>query len=123
MTTVAPASAARPGARVVVIENLVDHTPSMRFTTATGLLLLDVGGAGHARRSMTDRPTDAGPVIGEVRPVDACPHAVECAAPADPYRTGRGHPPGAAGSATYAGPAAPGVFRAGAQEPAPRSQW
>ncbi|MFE9775098.1 methyltransferase [Streptomyces sp. NPDC005931] len=74
--------AARPGARVVAIENLVDDTPSMRFTTAMDLLLLlNVGGAKHTRQSMTDRLTDAGLVLGEVRPVNAYLHAFECSVP------------------------------------------
>ncbi|MFI8207935.1 methyltransferase [Streptomyces werraensis] len=73
---------ARPHARVVVIENLVDDTPSMRFTTAMDLLLLlNVGGAKHTRQSMTDRLTDAGLVIGEIRPVNAYLHAFECTVP------------------------------------------
>ncbi|MFE5620262.1 methyltransferase [Streptomyces sp. NPDC056470] len=75
--------AARPGARVIVIENLVDDTPSMRFTTAMDLLLLlNVGGAKHTRQSMVDRLTDAGLVIGEIRPVNAYLHAFECTVPA-----------------------------------------
>ena len=54
-------AAARPGARVVVIENLVDDTPSMRFTTAMDLLLLlNVGGAKHTRQSLVGRLTEAG---------------------------------------------------------------
>ncbi|WP_149550128.1 methyltransferase [Streptomyces marokkonensis] len=72
-------AAARPGARVVVIENLVDDTPSMRFTTAMDLLLLlNVGGAKHTRQSMVDRLTDAGLVIDGIRPVNAYLHAFEC---------------------------------------------
>ncbi|MFE6781402.1 methyltransferase [Streptomyces sp. NPDC057680] len=75
-------AAARPGARVVVIENLVDDTPSMRFTTAMDLLLLlNVGGAKHTRQSMVDRLTDAGLLIGEIRPVNAYLHAFECTVP------------------------------------------
>ncbi|MET7384037.1 methyltransferase [Streptomyces sp. NPDC005529] len=75
--------AARPGARVIVIENLVDDTPSMKFTTAMDLLLLlNVGGAKHTRQSMVDRLTEAGLVIGEVRPVNAYLHAFECTVPA-----------------------------------------
>ncbi|WP_405877983.1 methyltransferase [Streptomyces sp. NBC_01136] len=74
--------AARPGARVVVIENLVDDTPSMRFTTAMDLLLLlNVGGAKHTRQSMVDRLTDAGLVIDEFRPVNPYLHAFECTIP------------------------------------------
>ncbi|MFF3884323.1 methyltransferase [Streptomyces sp. NPDC001914] len=75
-------AAARPGARVVVIENLVDDTPSMRFTTAMDLLLLlNVGGAKHTRQSMVDRLTAAGLVIGEIRPVNPYLHAFECTVP------------------------------------------
>ncbi|MFI1972468.1 methyltransferase [Streptomyces cinnamoneus] len=74
---------ARAGARVVVIENLVDDTPSMRFTTAMDLLLLlNVGGAKHTRQSMVDRLTGAGLVVGEIRPVNAYLHAFECTVPA-----------------------------------------
>ncbi|MFI8823682.1 methyltransferase [Streptomyces sp. NPDC053431] len=74
--------AARPGARVVVIENLVDDTPSMRFTTAMDLLLLlNVGGAKHTRASMVERLTGAGLVLGEIRPVNAYLHAFECTVP------------------------------------------
>ncbi|MEU1348973.1 methyltransferase [Streptomyces sp. NPDC005775] len=75
-------AAARPGARVVVIENLVDDTPSMRFTTAMDLLLLlNVGGAKHTRQSLVDRLTDAGLTIGEIRPVNPYLHAFECVIP------------------------------------------
>lgn len=45
------------------------------------LLLLDVGGAKHTRKSMTDWLTDAGLVIGEVQPVDACLRVFECTVP------------------------------------------
>ncbi|WP_149185074.1 methyltransferase [Streptomyces sp. TRM49041] len=71
-----------PGARVVVVENLVDDTPSMRFTTAMDLLLLlNVGGAKHTRQSMVDRLRDAGLVIDGVRPVNPYLHAFECTVP------------------------------------------
>ncbi|WP_299531434.1 methyltransferase [uncultured Streptomyces sp.] len=75
-------AAARPGARVVVIENLVDDTPSMRFTTAMDLLLLlNVGGAKHTRESLVTRISDAGLLVGEVHPVNAYLHAFECTVP------------------------------------------
>lgn len=71
-------ASARPGARVIVIENLVDDSPSMRFTTAMDLmLLLNVGGAKHTRASMESRMREAGLVLGEVRPVNAYLHAFE----------------------------------------------
>ncbi|MBE8475931.1 methyltransferase [Streptomyces justiciae] len=71
-----------PRARVVVIENLVDDTPSMRFSTAMDLLLLlNVGGAKHTTASMTDRLTKAGLVIDDVRPVNPYLHAFDCTVP------------------------------------------
>ncbi|MEV7471246.1 methyltransferase [Streptomyces kronopolitis] len=74
--------AARPGARVVVIENLVDDSPSMKFTTAMDLLLLlNVGGAKHTRASLVGRMTDAGLKVGELRVVNPYLHAFECTVP------------------------------------------
>ncbi|MEU6809006.1 methyltransferase [Streptomyces sp. NPDC046831] len=71
-----------PGARVVVIENLVDDTPSMRFSTAMDLLLLlNVGGAKHTTDSMVGRITAAGLVIDDVRPVNPYLHAFDCTVP------------------------------------------
>ncbi|WP_042387322.1 methyltransferase [Streptacidiphilus melanogenes] len=70
--------AARPGARVLVVENLVDDSPSMRFTTAMDLmLLLNVGGAKHTRASMSARMTEAGLEITDVRPVNGYLHVFE----------------------------------------------
>ncbi|WP_329388319.1 acetylserotonin O-methyltransferase [Streptomyces sp. NBC_01351] len=75
-------AAARPGARVVVIENLVDDTPSMKFTTAMDLLLLlNVGGAKHTEQSLRTRMADAGLLVGSVRPVNAYLHAFESTVP------------------------------------------
>ncbi|ACU73409.1 O-methyltransferase family 2 [Catenulispora acidiphila DSM 44928] len=74
--------AAPPGARVVVVENLVDDTPSMRFTTAMDLLLLlNVGGAKHSRASLQTLLTEAGLRVDEVRPVNPYLHAFECVVP------------------------------------------
>ncbi|MDQ0604393.1 C-methyltransferase [Streptomyces canus] len=71
-----------PGSRVVVIENLVDDTPSMRFSTAMDLLLLlNVGGAKHTTASMTGRLTEAGLVIDDVSPVNPYLHAFDCTVP------------------------------------------
>jgi hypothetical protein len=64
--------AAAPGARVLVIENLVDDSPSMRFTTAMDLLLLlNVGGAKHSKASMSALMAGAGLEVGAIRPVNA----------------------------------------------------
>jgi hypothetical protein len=72
-----------PGARVVVIENLVDDSPSMRFSTAMDLLLLlNVGGAKHTTESLTGRLKGAGLVIDDVRPVNPYLHAFDCTIPA-----------------------------------------
>lgn len=72
-----------PGTRVVVIENLVDDTPSMRFSTAMDLLLLlNVGGAKHTTESMVSRLTEAGLVIDNISPVNPYLHAFDCIVPA-----------------------------------------
>ncbi|MEV7357201.1 methyltransferase [Kitasatospora sp. NPDC091276] len=71
-------AAARPGARVVVVENLVDDSPSMRFTTAMDLmLLLNVGGAKHSKESMVRLMEDAGLDVADVHPVNPYLHAFE----------------------------------------------
>ncbi|MGP3922145.1 methyltransferase [Streptomyces sp. 8N616] len=71
-------AAARPGARVLVIENLVDDSPSMKFTTAMDLLLLlNVGGAKHSKESLVSRMTEAGLRVGDIRPVNAYLHAFD----------------------------------------------
>jgi C-methyltransferase len=71
-------AAARPGARVLVIENLVDDSPSMRFTTAMDLLLLlNVGGAKHSKASLVALMDEAGLVIKDVRPVNPYLHAFD----------------------------------------------
>ncbi|MGW2051452.1 methyltransferase [Streptomyces sp. NPDC001858] len=75
-------SAGGPGTRVVVIENLVDDSPSMRFSTAMDLmLLLNVGGAKHTTESMVSRLTEAGLIIDDVSPVNPYLHAFDCHVP------------------------------------------
>lgn len=75
-------AAGGPGARVVVIENLVDDSPSMRFSTAMDLLLLlNVGGAKHTTESMVGRLTAAGLVIDDISPVNPYLHAFDCHVP------------------------------------------
>jgi hypothetical protein len=70
--------AARPGARVLVIENLVDDSLSQRFTTAMDLLLLlNVGGAKHTTQSLVTHMTEAGLEIKDVRPVNPYLHAFD----------------------------------------------
>ncbi|MFI2642685.1 methyltransferase [Streptomyces sp. NPDC018610] len=75
-------AAGGPKARVVVIENLVDDTPSMRFSTAMDLLLLlNVGGAKHTTESMVSRLKAAGLVIDDISPVNPYLHAFDCTVP------------------------------------------
>ncbi|KQV17138.1 MULTISPECIES: methyltransferase [unclassified Kitasatospora] len=75
-------AAARPGARVVVVENLVDDSPSMRFTTGMDLmLLLNVGGAKHSRASLLTLLGEAGLQVRDVRPVNPYLHAFDCTLP------------------------------------------
>ena len=70
--------AARPGARVLVIENLVDDSASMKFTTAMDLLLLlNVGGAKHSKASLVALMSEAGLAIKDVRPVNPYLHAFD----------------------------------------------
>jgi hypothetical protein len=72
-----------PKARVVVIENLVDDTPSMRYSTAMDLLLLlNVGGAKHTTESMVSRLEAAGLIIDDISPVNPYLHAFDCTVPA-----------------------------------------
>nr|WP_245771486.1 acetylserotonin O-methyltransferase [Actinacidiphila guanduensis] len=76
-------AAAEPGARVLVIENLVDDSPSMRFTTAMDLLLLlNVGGAKHTRASMTHLMEEAGLPVSSVAPINPYLDAFESRTPA-----------------------------------------
>lgn len=71
-------AAARPGARVLVIENLVDDSLSMRFTTAMDLLLLlNVGGRKHTGDSLVARMTEAGLTVGDIQAVNPYLHAFE----------------------------------------------
>ncbi|MFE7312039.1 methyltransferase [Streptomyces sp. NPDC057555] len=76
--------AARPGARVVVIENLVDDSPSMKFTTAMDLmLLLNVGGAKHSKESLVRHMSEAGLLVHDILVVNPYLHAFECTVPAE----------------------------------------
>lgn len=68
-------AAARPGARVLVIENLVDDSVSMPFTAAMDLLLLlNVGGRKHTQDSLVALMEEAGLKVEDVRPVNPYLH-------------------------------------------------
>ncbi|MGW0661167.1 ArsR family transcriptional regulator [Streptodolium elevatio] len=76
-------AAAEPDARVVVIENLVDDTGSLKFTTAMDLLLLlNVGGAKHTEVSLLSAMRRAGLEVGEVRAVNSTLHMFDSVVPA-----------------------------------------
>ncbi|WP_245687584.1 acetylserotonin O-methyltransferase [Streptacidiphilus griseoplanus] len=75
-------AAARPGARVLVIENLVDDSASMPFTAAMDLLLLlNVGGRKHTTDSLVALMEEAGLKVGDVRPVNPYLHAFDGVVP------------------------------------------
>jgi C-methyltransferase len=72
----------RPGARVFVLENLVDGSPELRFTTAMDLLLLlNVGGRKHTREGLSDLIRRSGLRLDEVRPVNSYLHLFACTVP------------------------------------------
>ncbi|GAA0639304.1 methyltransferase [Kutzneria viridogrisea] len=72
------AASAAPGARVLVVENLLDGSPEIGFTTAMDLLLLcNVGGRKHTKAGLTDLCERAGLRVLDVRPVNAYLHLVE----------------------------------------------
>ena len=74
--------AAAPGSRVIVVENLVDGSPELRFTTAMDLLLLlNVGGRKHTRAGLVSLIEEAGLTRAEVRPVNSYLHLVESVVP------------------------------------------
>ncbi len=70
-------TAAAPGSRVAVIENLVDDTPSPRFTGAMDLMLLmNVGGRKHTEESLASLMREAGLRVEPARPVNAYLHVI-----------------------------------------------
>ncbi|MET9447648.1 methyltransferase [Streptomyces cinerochromogenes] len=74
---------ARAGARVLVVENLVDDGPGQRFSTGMDLrMLLTVGGRKHTRRGLLGLVERSGLTVREVRPVDSYQHLIDAAVPA-----------------------------------------
>lgn len=70
--------AAPPGARVIVIENLVDGSPELGFTTAMDLLLLlNVGGKKHTQDGLVTLIEKSGLQINEVKPLNSYLHMVD----------------------------------------------
>lgn len=69
---------ARPGARVVVVETLTDHTPEPEVTTSLDLLLLlNVGGHKHSTVQVADLFARAGIRFAGVRPTGTFLRLVE----------------------------------------------
>jgi C-methyltransferase len=77
------ARTARAGAKVLVMENLVDGSPEMKFTTAMDLLLLlNVGGKKHTRAGLVGLVEQAGLTVTGVRPINSYLHLIESVVPA-----------------------------------------
>lgn len=71
-------AAAGPGARVVVVETLTDHTPEPVVTTALDLLLLlNVGGRKHSSEHVRRLYEQTGIRFDRVRPTGTFLHLVE----------------------------------------------
>ncbi|MDQ0779134.1 C-methyltransferase [Streptomyces aurantiacus] len=82
------AASARPGGRVVVVENLVDGSPETGFTTAMDLLLLlNVDGRKHLRQSLLRLVQEAGLTVTDVRPVGPYLHMIDSRVPERPGDT------------------------------------
>ncbi|SOD85156.1 methyltransferase [Streptomyces sp. Ag109_G2-15] len=74
---------ARPGAGVIIVENLVDDGAGQRFSTAMDLrMLLTVGGRKHTRQGLVGLVERAGLVVRDVRPVNSYQHMIEATTPA-----------------------------------------
>lgn len=75
--------AARPGGRVVIVENFVDGGPGQTFTTAMDLrMLLSVGGKKHTKDGLLALVEQSGLIIQNVRPVNSYLHMIEATVPA-----------------------------------------
>ena len=75
--------AAKPGARVVIIENLVDSGPGQKVTTAMDLrLLLSVGGKKRTKDELIALVERSKLIIKNVQPVDSLLHMIETVVPA-----------------------------------------
>ncbi|MCZ0988080.1 methyltransferase [Streptomyces diastatochromogenes] len=73
---------ARPGARVIIVENLVDDGAGQRFSTAMDLrMLLTVGGRKHTRQGLVALVERAGLAVRDVRPVNSYQHMIEATTP------------------------------------------
>ncbi len=74
--------AARPGSRVLVVTNLIDDSPEIRYATGIDLLfLLNTNGKRHTKAGVTALVDRAGLQIESVTPVNPLLHVVEASVP------------------------------------------
>ncbi|MBC2876906.1 methyltransferase [Streptomyces sp. TYQ1024] len=76
------ARAGRPDSRIVVITNLVDDSPEIRYATGIDLLfLLNTNGKRHTRKGVTALVERAGLRLEGVGPINSHLHAIEASIP------------------------------------------
>jgi C-methyltransferase len=76
------AEAGRPGSRVLVITNLVDDSPEIKYATGIDLLfLLNTNGKRHTKKGVTALVDKAGLRLKGVTPVNPLLHVVESSIP------------------------------------------
>ncbi|WP_097986373.1 methyltransferase [Streptomyces sp. f150] len=74
--------AARPGARMIIVENFVDDGPGEKLASALDLrMLLVIGGQKHTRAGLLGIAERAGLTVRNVRPVDSSLHMIEATVP------------------------------------------
>jgi len=75
--------AGHPGSRVLVITNLIDDSPEIRYATGADLLfLLNTNGKRHTRQGVTALVERAGLELTDVVPVKPLLHVIETVIPA-----------------------------------------
>lgn len=76
------AQAGRPGSRVLVITNLIDDSPEIKYATGIDLLfLLNTNGKRHTKKGVTALVEKAGLRLEGVTPVKPLLHVVEASIP------------------------------------------
>lgn len=72
----------RPGARVVIITNLIDDSPEIRYTTGADLLfLLNSLGKKHTTATLRAIAERAGLVVNDIRPINSYLHVLDAVIP------------------------------------------
>jgi C-methyltransferase len=76
------AAAGRPGSRVLIVTNLVDYSPEIRYATGIDLLfLLNTNGKRHTMKGVTKLIERAGLRLDGVSPIKPLLHLVESSVP------------------------------------------